>query len=142
MSDGVPGSWRPPGADQRRGKARKEVMHVRAGVCACGRAQVDLRRMVVLRDGEEIPLTRTEAAILGVLLEADGAVVPRAALLTAVWGSDYTGADNVLDVHIRSLRRKLGETARQAACILTVRGVGYRCRATDWAREVSRAHNA
>jgi two-component system, OmpR family, response regulator MtrA len=80
----------------------------------------------VLRDGEEIPLTKTEFRLLCVLATAKGAVVTREQLLERVWDYGYFGDTRLLDVHIRRLRRKIEPDPAHPTLILTVRGVGYR----------------
>jgi len=67
-------------------------------------------------------LTPLEAQVLAYLRSREGQAVERAALLRDVWGYEWTGGSNVVEVVISSLRRKLGD----AASIATVRGVGYR----------------
>jgi DNA-binding winged helix-turn-helix (wHTH) protein len=76
-------------------------------------------------DGEPVPddLTPLEAQVLAYLRAREGQAVERAALLRDVWGYEWTGGSNVVDVVISSLRRKLGEGD---GTIATVRGVGYR----------------
>jgi DNA-binding response OmpR family regulator len=68
-------------------------------------------------------LTPLEAQVLAYLRSREGRAVERAALLRDVWGYDWTGGSNVVEVVISSLRRKLGDAADTVA---TVRGVGYR----------------
>jgi DNA-binding response OmpR family regulator len=77
-------------------------------------------------DGREIDLTRLESEVLGYLQQREGEAVDRAALLRDVWGYDWTGGSNVVEVVVSALRRKLGA---HAGAIETVRGVGYRYRA-------------
>ena len=74
-------------------------------------------------NGEPIFLTYKEFELLCFLLENRGAVLNRDQILKAVWGYEFDGENRTVDVHVRSLRRKLGE-----ACdvIETVRGVGYK----------------
>jgi DNA-binding response OmpR family regulator len=74
-------------------------------------------------DGHDVDLTRLEFDVLRCLQEREGRVVEREALLRDVWGYDWTGGSNVVEVVISSLRRKLGD---RAGAIKTVRGVGYR----------------
>jgi hypothetical protein len=78
-----------------------------------------------LEQGEETPdgLTRLEAQVLSYLRGREGQAVERAALLRDVWGYEWTGGSNVVEVVISSLRRKL---SGDAGTIDTVRGVGYR----------------
>ncbi|ACT04491.1 winged helix-turn-helix domain-containing protein [Paenibacillus sp. JDR-2] len=87
---------------------------------------VDLKKMAVFRGGERIELTKTEYDLLLMFLTSDGAVLTREAMFDAVWGSQYFGGSNVVDVHIKTLRRKLKDSAVAPHYIATVRGVGYR----------------
>ncbi len=80
------------------------------------------RRRLVL-DGRDVDLTRLEFDVLRYLQEREGRAVEREALLRDVWGYDWTGGSNVLEVVVSALRRKLGE---RAGALETVRGVGYR----------------
>jgi len=68
-------------------------------------------------------LTKLESEVLAYLRRHEGRPVERAALLRDVWGYDWTGGSNVVEVVVSSLRRKLGD---RAAALETVRGVGYR----------------
>ena len=76
-------------------------------------------------DGRRVPLTRLELAVFDYLQSHANRAVSRASLLEDVWGYSYTGGSNVVDVVIRSLRKKLGD---RSAVIETVSGVGYRVR--------------
>ncbi|MNJ82269.1 Alkaline phosphatase synthesis transcriptional regulatory protein PhoP [compost metagenome] len=60
------------------------------------------------------------------LLDHEGSVLSREELLADVWETSFTGGSNVVDVHIKSLRKKLGDRAVNPTYIATVRGVGYR----------------
>ena len=84
---------------------------------------VDQQRHTVTVDGQPVNLTLKEFALLCELLEADGTVLSRDVLLNRVWGYDYTGESRTVDVHVGTLRQKLG---RLGEAIETVRGVGYR----------------
>ena len=74
-------------------------------------------------EGEPSGLTPLEAQVLAYLRAREGQAVERAALLRDVWGYEWTGGSNVVEVVVSSLRRKLGD---DAGTIATVRGVGYR----------------
>ena len=77
-----------------------------------------------VRDGErEVTLTLKEFQLLCLLLRRRGTVFTRDQLLSTVWGYDFDGASRTVDVHIRTLRQKLGDSGE---CIETVRGVGYK----------------
>lgn len=74
--------------------------------------------------GNSVELTLKEFDLLLYLMENQTKVVTRDELLNHIWGYDYDGETRTLDMHIRTLRQKLGEDG--GACIRTVRGVGYR----------------
>ena len=80
----------------------------------------------VLRNGEKIELTFKEFELLKLLMENSERVMPRSELLNLVWGIDFEGETRTLDMHIRTLRQKLGDDADNPRYIHTVRGVGYR----------------
>jgi DNA-binding response OmpR family regulator len=73
-----------------------------------------------------VALTRTEFDVLAALSEHPGLVLTRAQILRSVWGDAWFGADNVIDVHVGHLRRKLRDDPATPRYVLTVRGVGYR----------------
>lgn len=73
--------------------------------------------------GEPIGLTCKEFDLLALLMQNKGIVLSRDRILQAVWGYDYTGESRTVDVHIRTLRAKLGDAGN---AIETVRGLGYR----------------
>ena len=79
----------------------------------------------VLVDDREIPLTLKEYDLLFILMNNRGRAFTRDALLSAVWNDDFMGETRTVDVHIGTLRAKLGACA---SLIETVRGVGYRMR--------------
>ena len=73
--------------------------------------------------GARLELTPREFQLLSALMRESGRVVSRLQLIRTVWGSDSQQAERVVDAHIKSIRRKLGEAGD---CVETVRGVGYR----------------
>lgn len=85
---------------------------------------VDLNKYQVKRKGELIELTKKEFDLLAYLLRNKGIVLPREEILNKIWGYDYIGETNVVDVYIRYLRSKIDEPFAQKL-IHTVRGVGY-----------------
>ena len=88
-----------------------------------GALYVDPGRHVV-RDGErDVTMTLKEFQLICLLLERRGTVFTRDQLLNTIWGYEFDGASRTVDVHIRTLRQKLGEAG---ACIETVRGIGYK----------------
>ncbi len=84
---------------------------------------VDPARHIVRVDGQDVTLTLKEYQVLCLLLERPGTVFTRDQLLNIIWGYEFDGASRTVDVHIRTLRQKLGEAG---GCIETVRGVGYK----------------
>lgn len=88
-----------------------------------GSLAVDVKRRAVTVDGELVILTYKEFELLCYLLENRGVVLSRDQILTKIWDYNYSGETRTVDVHIRTLRQKLGDAG---ALIETVRGVGYR----------------
>ncbi|HAB93171.1 MAG TPA: DNA-binding response regulator [Lachnospiraceae bacterium] len=88
-----------------------------------GNIQMDLARHVVLVGGREIALTLKEYDLLKLFMEHIGFVFTRDQLLSSVWDQEYSGETRTVDVHIGTLRTKLGSSGE---AIHTVRGVGYR----------------
>ena len=91
-----------------------------------GGLEIDLRTRRVTVDGREVTLSRKEYDLLAFLASDAGAVCTREDIIDTVWDPHWYGPTKTLDVHVASLRRKLGD----AGWIQTVRGVGYRLRAT------------
>jgi two-component system, OmpR family, response regulator RegX3 len=92
---------------------------------------VDLAaRRATLKD-EELALSRKEFDLLAELVRNAGRVVTREALMDRVWDENWFGSTKTLDVHVRWLRGKLGETAENAHYLQTVRGVGFRFRGPE-----------
>ena len=81
---------------------------------------IDRDRYIVLKDGQEIHFPRKEFELLSLLASAPEKVFDRNTILDKVWGSSVVVGDRTIDVHIRKLREKLGNTY-----IRTVKGVGY-----------------
>lgn len=82
-------------------------------------------RRTVLLEGEQLTLTMREFDLLAFLMRSPGEVFSREVLLRRVWGWDFDGGSRTVDVHVQTIRSKLGESAE---LIQTVRGVGYRMR--------------
>ena len=76
----------------------------------------------MLVDGQETELTYKEYQLLKMLIQNSGIVLQRSQILDRVWGIDYEGESRTLDMHIKTLRRKIGEKGN---LIQTVRNVGY-----------------
>ncbi len=90
-----------------------------------GGLRLDVARHEVLLRDKPLELTLKEFELLRVLMQHPGRVLTRDFLLDTVWGYGYAGETRTLDMHIRGLRRKLGDHA-DGGRISTVRGVGYR----------------
>ena len=93
---------------------------------------LDPQRQSARRGGAALDLTRKEFAILHMLLRHAGEVVSRARLAEQVWKDDLIGIDNLIDVHVGNLRRKV-DAAPAVPLIQTVRGRGFRLAAADGA---------
>jgi DNA-binding response OmpR family regulator len=78
----------------------------------------------VTRDGKIVELSKTEFDLLYLLMENKGIVLTREKILNRIWGYDYFGSDNILDVYIKYLRDKVDKPFDKKL-IKTVRGVGY-----------------
>jgi two-component system, OmpR family, response regulator RegX3 len=87
-----------------------------------GELEVDVRSRSALLGGRELALTPKEFDLLALLASDPGAVFDRQRILQEVWGTSWQGAGKTIDVHVASLRKKLGDPA----WIETLRGVGLR----------------
>lgn len=103
----------------RRSKAKQNT----AEVLECGEIEADLPQRRITVSGNEITLTYKEFELLVFLMENKGKVVTRTTLLDKIWNTDFEGESRTVDVHIRTLRQKLGAAGE---LIETVRNVGYR----------------
>ncbi len=88
-----------------------------------GGLYVNTSKHIVKVNGEEVQLTYKEFELLCLLLEHMGTVLSREKIISKVWGYDFDGESRTVDVHIRTLRLKLGECG---GMIETVRGIGYK----------------
>lgn len=110
--------------------ARIRVMIRRGGaeridnVLSCGPLSLDTNTKTALRGGREITLTAKEYAILEYLLHNKGIVLSRDKIMHHIWNYDYEGSSNIIDVYIRTLRKKIDADFDQKI-IQTVRGIGY-----------------
>ncbi len=95
----------------------------KAAVLAFDAIELDDERHRVTVDGQETELTFKEYGLLKYLLENSGTAVSRDRLMEAVWGFAFTGETRTVDMHIKTLRKKLGDAGN---LIETVRNVGYR----------------
>lgn len=92
-------------------------------ILTAGSIVMDRRQHTVTADGEDVVLTFKEFELLHKLMQNRNIVLERERLLTEIWGYDFDGETRTIDVHIRTLRSKLGEAG---SCIMTVRGIGYK----------------
>lgn len=102
---------------------RRTVPKHKETVLTCEELILRTDRHEVLVNGEKVELTRKEFEMLKYLMENKRIVLSRDRLLEHIWGYEYAGETRTVDVHIRTLRQKLGECG---SLIETVRGVGYR----------------
>lgn len=102
---------------------RRTAPKTSKNVLSTGKLSLNLDEHAVFADGEKVVLTFKEFELLKIFMESPGRVFSRDALLEKVWGADYYGETRTVDVHIGTLRTKLGECGEY---IETIRGVGYR----------------
>lgn len=107
--------------------ALRKKQSAAAQALTAGPLRMDVARRTVSLDGSEIELTGREFSLLQVLMENPSIVLTRDMLMEKVWGFDYVGETNVVDVYIRYLRAKIDD-AHGVKLIHTVRGVGYTLR--------------
>lgn len=88
--------------------------------------ELDFCRAEVLRDGEQIPLTAKEHAILSALYRNAGRIVTMDSLCEAAWGENPFGYENSLMAHIRRIREKIEQNPSRPVSLLTVKGLGYK----------------
>lgn len=106
---------------------RMELQRGAAGHLQLGQRTVELADALVrMPDGTTQSLTATERALLQKLAENRGHIITYDALYEAVWGQDYYGCENSLNVHMRHLREKIEENASKPRWLVTVRGIGYK----------------
>ena len=101
--------------ERQRDERPQKVVH--------GAIEMDVKKHEILVNGEPVQLTLKEFELLRRLLEHPNIVLTRSQLLEEIWGYDFDGETRTVDVHIRTLRQKLGTAGDM---IETVRGVGYR----------------
>ena len=97
-----------------------------AEVYTFGDVEVDFSRCELRRDGSAIELTPIEFKLLGTFVSGRGRVLSREQLIEAAWGPDTFTSARIVDNHIASLRRKLGDDAADPRYLKNIRGLGYR----------------
>ncbi|MGN0982460.1 MAG: winged helix-turn-helix domain-containing protein [Candidatus Limivicinus sp.] len=102
---------------------RRSLPREQTPLLRCGDITVDRARHLVTVQGTAVSLTLKEFELLCLFVENPGLVFTRDQLLRSVWGADFLGESRTVDVHIGTLRTKLGQAGK---CIGTVRGVGYK----------------
>jgi two-component system OmpR family response regulator len=110
-----------------RALSRRQVAE-RAPMIVVGDLELDPATLGVTRAGAAIRLTAREYALLELLARHPGQIFSRERLLDALWDADFATESNIVEVYIRSLRRKI-DGGRRDGRIETVRGAGYRLRA-------------
>lgn len=93
-----------------------------------GNICVDFGTHIATVKGKELILTPKEFELLGYFLKMEGRVLTRDAISESVWGTQFTGSSRTIDVHVDSLRKKLGAYAE---CITGIKGIGYRFEVGD-----------
>ncbi len=111
-----------------RAVLRRSAPQTGADILRAGRLELNRAEHTVFESGRRLTLTLKEYDLLLLLLESPGRVFTREQLLQSVWGTGYLGETRTVDVHIGTLRAKLGGCG---AYIKTVRGVGYRMEAVE-----------
>lgn len=102
---------------------RRTAPKTAKSVLSTGKLSVNLDEHSVFANGEKVVLTLKEFELLRIFIENPGRVFSRDMLLEKIWGTEFYGETRTVDVHIGTLRTKLGECGEY---IETVRGVGYR----------------
>lgn len=114
-------------------RTRKEEERENKHQIKVGAIQADKQTREVKSGQSAVDLTKKEYDLLICLMENHSRILTREELLNRIWGYDYEGESRTLDMHIKTLRQKLGD--RNGACIKTIRGVGYRMLDTETARQ-------
>ena len=122
---GVEPEAAPPASSDRPAEATAAPDQVE-GLLVHGPITIDTEGRIAMLDGVELPLTRIEFDLLATLVSGPRRVWQRETLLSRIWGDGWVNDQHLVEVHIRNLRKKLGEDTKAPRFIRTVRGVGYR----------------
>ena len=95
---------------------------VEESLLSCGEVTLDSEKRMVFVGGSPVELTFKEFELLRLLMKNHGIVISRDVIMERVWDSSFEGESRTIDVHVRSLRQKLGDAG---ALIKTIRNVGY-----------------
>ena len=121
---------KPFAMDELRARVRalgRRRLEERAPLIHVGDLALDPATLGVRRGAREVRLTAREFALLELLARHPGQIFPRDRLIDALWDADFAAESNIVEVYIRSLRRKVDD-GRRDGLIETVRGAGYRLR--------------
>ncbi len=102
------------------------IADTEAGVFEELGVRLDTERHTVTVRGEEVAMPLREFQLLELLMQHSGRVLTRGQLIDRVWGSDYFGDTKTLDVHVKRIRSRIEEKAKEPKLVTTIRGVGYR----------------
>lgn len=91
-----------------------------------GKLEIDLDKMIVIKNKEIVNLTSKEFKLLSALLTNPGQVFTREQLINKAFGFDYEGYDRTIDSHIKNIRQKIEDNPKKPQYIITVYGVGYK----------------
>lgn len=106
-------------------RALRRRTQIRPATMVAGPLTLDPATATVTRDGHQMTLTPRERSLLEALLRRDGAAAGKTDLLREVWGPDFDGDPNIVEVYVGYLRRKIDD-GFEHKLLQTVRGVGYR----------------
>ena len=107
-------------------RRRSEPEELVSATVQAGPVRMDIERHVVTVEGETVNMPLKEFELLEMLLRNAGRVLTRGQLIDRVWGSDYVGDTQTLDVHVKRLRSKIEPDPSDPRHLVTVRGLGYK----------------
>ena len=117
--------------DELMARVRALLRRAAPGLVGAGGVRIDPAARRAWVGERELALTRKEYDLLALLVGEAGQVVRRERIMAEVWDANWYGSTKTLDVHVSSLRRKLGDDPHRPALLVTVRGVGLRFEAAD-----------
>lgn len=110
-------------------RVRQMPAYIVQNYIKAGEIELDISTLKVTVNNQNVVfLSPTEMKLMGCLMTQGGQVVSRDRLVEQVWGFEYEGESNLVNVHIKNLRRKLNHGKSRATYIETVKGIGYRFR--------------
>lgn len=96
-----------------------------------GDLEIDIKKMLVKKQGKAISLTSNEFKVLNILLTNPGQVFSREQLVEKAFGTDYEGFDRTVDTYIKNIRQKIEDNQKEPKYIITVYGIGYKFMSTS-----------